>query len=87
MSLAAGGRLGPYEIVAAIGAGGMGQVYKARDSRLDLTVAVKVLSQSLATDPSFHSRFERETKPSPRPHTRTSSPFMTWARKTASSLR
>jgi len=62
VSLAAGSRLGPYEIVAAIGAGGMGEVYKARDSRLDRTVAIKVLSQSLATDPSFHSRFERETK-------------------------
>src|ERR1041384_1217014 len=62
MPLTTGTRLGPYEIVAPIGAGGMGEVYQARDRRLDRTVAIKVLSPSLAADPSFHSRFEREAK-------------------------
>jgi serine/threonine protein kinase len=46
MSLAPGARLGPYEMIASVGAGGMGQVYKARDSRLDRTVAVKILRTS-----------------------------------------
>ena len=51
MSLAAGARLGPYEIQAAIGAGGMGEVYKARDTRLDRTVAIKILPADLSADP------------------------------------
>jgi serine/threonine protein kinase len=51
MPLAAGARLGPYEIVAAIGVGGMGEVYRARDTRLDRTVAIKVLPEQLAQDP------------------------------------
>jgi Tol biopolymer transport system component len=62
MSLTAGSRLGPYEIVGAIGAGGMGEVYKARDTRLDRTVAIKVLSPALAGDPAFRDRFQREAK-------------------------
>jgi Tol biopolymer transport system component/predicted Ser/Thr protein kinase len=62
MSLAAGTRLGPYEIVAAIGAGGMGEVYKARDTRLERTVAVKVLPSHLSTSPEVRQRFEREAK-------------------------
>jgi serine/threonine-protein kinase len=62
MPLAAGTRLGPYEIVAAIGAGGMGEVYKARDTRLERTVAIKVLPPTLAADPEFRARFEREAK-------------------------
>ena len=51
MSLAAGNRLGPYEIEAAIGAGGMGEVYKARDTRLDRTVAIKVIPHEFSADP------------------------------------
>jgi Tol biopolymer transport system component/tRNA A-37 threonylcarbamoyl transferase component Bud32 len=62
MSLGAGTRLGPYEITSAIGAGGMGHVYRARDTRLDRTVAVKVLSPDLAVDAAFRDRFDREAR-------------------------
>ncbi|MFY9549532.1 MAG: hypothetical protein WAU32_00140 [Thermoanaerobaculia bacterium] len=62
MTLAAGTRLGPYEIVSPIGAGGMGEVYRARDKKLDRDVAIKVLPQSVATDPDTLARFEREAK-------------------------
>ncbi len=62
MSLAAGTRLGPYELVALLGAGGMGEVYKARDTRLDRTVAIKVLPAELAADPERRARFEREAR-------------------------
>jgi len=62
MSLESGDRLGPYAIVTKIGEGGMGQVYKARDTRLDRTVAVKVLPAELALDPGTRSRFEREAR-------------------------
>src|SRR5512132_3025896 len=62
MSLAAGTRLGPYEILAPIGAGGMGEVYSARDTRLGREVAVKVLPEHLARSPAALSRFERESK-------------------------
>ncbi len=57
-----GVRLGPYEIVALIGAGGMGEVYKARDTRLERTVAIKILPAELATDPDRRARFEREAR-------------------------
>src|SRR5512132_3548792 len=62
MSLAPGVRLGPYEILAPLGAGGMGEVYKARDTRLDRTVAVKVLASHLSASPESRQRFEREAK-------------------------
>src|SRR4029453_13617596 len=62
MSLSAGHRFGPYEILAPIGAGGMGEVYRARDTRLDRTVAIKVLPAPLAADTEFRQRFEREAR-------------------------
>ena len=62
MTLTAGTRLGPYEILSPLGAGGMGEVYKARDTRLDRDVAIKVLPQSLARDAAALARFEREAK-------------------------
>ena len=62
MPLEPGTRLGPYEIVSRLGAGGMGEVYKARDGRLGRTVAVKVLADAIATDPSSQARFEREAR-------------------------
>src|SRR5436309_13150027 len=62
MSLAAGTRLGPYEIQSPIGAGGMGEVYKARDTRLERTVAIKILPDGLAADAQFRDRFDREAR-------------------------
>src|ERR1051325_11171343 len=62
MSLAMGSRLGPYEIQSALGAGEMGEVNKARDTRLDRTVAIKVLPDTLAADPQFRERFDREAR-------------------------
>jgi eukaryotic-like serine/threonine-protein kinase len=62
MSLAAGTRLGPYEIVSPIGAGGMGEVYRARDSRLGREVAIKVLPSSFSRDPDRLRRFEQEAR-------------------------
>src|SRR5215472_9775593 len=62
MTLVAGSRLGPYEILGPIGAGGMGEVYKARDPRLGREVAIKVLPASLSQDPDRLRRFEQEAK-------------------------
>jgi len=62
MALTSGTKLGPYEIQAELGAGGMGEVYRARDTRLDRTVAVKVLSSHLDNNPDLKQRFEREAK-------------------------
>ena len=62
MPIAPGTRLGPYEVLAPIGAGGMGEVYRARDTRLDRTVAIKILPQQLAATPEVRQRFEREAR-------------------------
>jgi serine/threonine protein kinase/Tol biopolymer transport system component len=62
MSLAPGVRLGPYEVLTPLGAGGMGEVYKAKDTRLDRTVAIKTLPAHVAADPDLRQRFEREAR-------------------------
>ena len=62
MAVLVGTRLGPYEIVAPLGAGGMGEVFRARDTRLDRSVAIKVLPSALAADPQLRERFEREAR-------------------------
>ncbi|HLE71291.1 MAG TPA: serine/threonine-protein kinase, partial [Vicinamibacteria bacterium] len=62
MTLDSGSRLGPYEIVSAVGAGGMGEVYKAKDTRLDRAVAIKVLPSHLSDNPTLRERFEREAR-------------------------
>src|SRR5215831_17849742 len=62
MPIASGTRLGPYQIESALGAGGMGEVYRARDTRLDRQVAVKILSSALAGDLQFRERFDREAR-------------------------
>ena len=62
MAILPGRRLGPYEILTAIGAGGMGEVYKARDTRLDRIVAIKVLPTHLADRSELRERFEREAR-------------------------
>jgi eukaryotic-like serine/threonine-protein kinase len=62
MALASGTKLGPYEILNPLGAGGMGEVYRAKDTRLDRTVAIKVLPAHLSSDPELKQRMEREAK-------------------------
>ena len=62
MPLSPGDKLGPYEIVSAIGAGGMGEVYKARDTRLNRAVAIKVLPEHIAQRADLRARFEREAR-------------------------
>jgi serine/threonine protein kinase len=62
MALTSGRKLGPYEIQSPLGAGGMGEVYRAKDTRLDPDVAVKVLPANQSSDPNLHQRLEREAK-------------------------
>jgi serine/threonine protein kinase len=62
MSLIAGTKLGTYEILAPLGAGGMGEVYRARDPKLNRDVAIKILPEALAADPAALARFEREAQ-------------------------
>jgi serine/threonine protein kinase len=62
VTLSAGARLGSYEIVSPLGAGGMGEVYRARDTKLDREVAIKVLPEKLEADAAALARFEREAK-------------------------
>ena len=62
MPLSAGTRLGPYEILSALGAGGMGEVYRALDTKLDRAVAIKVLPEAFAADTERIARFQREAK-------------------------
>ncbi|MFY9560394.1 MAG: serine/threonine protein kinase, partial [Terriglobales bacterium] len=62
MALTSGTKLGPYEIQAPLGAGGMGEVYRARDTRLERDVAIKVLPASLSSDSNLKQRLEREAK-------------------------
>ena len=84
MPLTPGTTLGPYEILSPIGAGGMGEVYKARDTRLDRTVAIKV-PEHVASDPDLKQRFEREAKTisslNLTPCKRRSAETCTWARR------
>ncbi len=61
-TLTPGTRLGPYEIVAPLGAGGMGEVYRAKDTRLDRSVAIKVLPADFVADPASRARFDREAR-------------------------
>ena len=67
-----GNALGPYEVVTKIGEGGMGEVYRARDTKLDRDVALKVLPQAFTEDPDRLARFEREAKVPPRQGSRLS---------------
>jgi serine/threonine protein kinase len=62
VALTTGTRIGPYEVTGLLGAGGMGEVYKARDTRLGRTVAIKVLADNVAADPELKQRFEREAR-------------------------
>src|SRR5436190_1779245 len=62
MSLGAGSRLGPYEVVALVGAGNMGEVYRARDTRLHRDVAVKIITPGMTDSPARRARFEREAQ-------------------------
>src|SRR5580704_4304197 len=62
MPLSAGDKLGPYEITTPIGAGGMGEVYRAKDTRLGRDIALKILPESFARDPDRRARFEREAR-------------------------
>src|ERR1700722_17055746 len=82
MPIPAGTKLGPYEIQSQIGAGGMGEVYRARDSRLGREVAIKILPESFATDAERLRRFEQESQPAAARNHPTFSPSTTSARAT-----
>ena len=82
MRLTAGTRLGPYEILAPLGAGGMGEVYRARDTKLGRDVAIKVLPDALL-DAERLARFEREARGSRRSTIRTSPRSMAWRKRRA----
>jgi serine/threonine protein kinase len=89
-----GTRLGPYEILSLVGEGGMGQVFKARDTRLDRTVAIKMLPAALAADPVRRERFEREARTVSRlehphicPSWRVRPRAASWSRSSWSSIR
>src|SRR5258707_489965 len=79
MPISAGSRLGPYEVLAPLGAGGMGEVYRAKDARLGRDVALKVLPTEVAKDADRRSRFEQEARAASALATRTSSPSTTSA--------
>src|ERR1700683_5594710 len=83
MALTSGTKLGPYEIQSPLGAGGMGEVYRARDTRLDRTVAIKVLPSHLSADPELKLRFDREAKRFRRCNIPISAHSTTSARRTA----
>ena len=78
MSLTSGTQLGQYVVAEQLGAGGMGEVYKARDTKLDRDVALKILPDAFVKDPERLARFQREAKVLPRSIIRTSPPFMAW---------
>jgi serine/threonine-protein kinase len=84
MSVTPGTRLGPYLVSFPIGSGGMGEVYKATDTRLDRVVAIKVLPEHVAADPELRQRFEREAKTLAALSHRTSVRCTTWAVKKGS---
>ena len=86
MSLAAGSRLGPYEILSSLGSGGMGEVHRTRDARLGRDVAIKILPHHLAADHAAVARFEQEGVPSPRCRIHTSSLSTTSVTRTASRM-
>ena len=83
MALTPGTKLGPYEIQSPLGAGGMGEVYRARDTRLDREVAIKILAAHLSDSPELRARFEREAKAISGLQHPTSAFFMTWADRMA----
>ena len=78
MSLAPGDRFGPYQVLAAIGAGGMGEVYRARDTRLNRDVAIKILPDALAHNPTASNDLAAKRNCSPRSIIRTSRRSTAW---------
>ena len=83
MPLNVGSRLGHYDVTAPLGAGGMGEVYQARDTKLGRNVALKVLPEAFTSDPDRLARFEREAKVLASLTIRTSAPSTGWKRRRA----